>query len=124
MAEFLTTASLSPFTSLPDAQLQVIIADLEAFAVDAAACLGDPSTLTDAQRAAVVAVLRSAALRWAERAEGGDRQLTSGPFTYGPAPGHQSSEGRKPLLWPSEITSLQRICLGASRRKARMGWLA
>ena len=123
MAEFLTTASLSPFTRLSDAQLQVIIADLEAFAVDAAACLGDPSTLTDAQRAAVVAVLRSAALRWAERAEGGDRQLTSGPFTYGPAPG-QSSEGRKPLLWPTEITSLQRICSGASRRTARMGWLA
>lgn len=118
---FLTAADLTPFTDTPAERLTLMVADLEAVAVSAAACLGDPASLTDAQHAAVVAVLRSAALRWAERVDGGDRQLVAGPFSYGPAPG-QSSELRRPLLWPSEIDSLQRVC--ATRRGSLVGWLA
>lgn len=118
---FLTAADLTPFTGVPVEQLSLMVVDLEAVAVQAAACLGDPASLTAGQRAAVVAVLRSAALRWAERADGGDRQLVAGPFSYGPAPG-QSAEGRRPLLWPSEIDALQRVCAG--RRGSMVGWLA
>ena len=120
--EFLTTAGLSPFTPLDDAKLRVIITDLEAQAVQVAGCLGSPDGLNQAQRAAVVAVLRSAALRWADRAAGGDRQLVAGPFSYGPTPG-QSSDDRKPLLWPSEIQALQQVC-SRKQGSAYMGWLA
>lgn len=119
---FLTVSDLSPFTSLPLDQLAIIIADLEAVAVQAAGCLADPDVLSVAQRAAVVAVLRSAALRWSERASGQDRSLAAGPFTYGQAPGMQSSETRRPLLWPSEISSLQGVCAAGGRPRAVMRW--
>lgn len=119
---YLTTDDLAPFTSATPEQLAIIVTDLEARAVAAAPCLAVPGALTPAQTAAVVAVLRSAALRWADRATG-DRQLVAGPFTYGATPGANADTGRRPLLWPSEITDLQAVCAGTTRR-AVMGWLA
>lgn len=119
---FLTVTDLSPFTSATADQLAIIIEDLEAVAAQAAPCLTEPGMLTPGQVAATVAILRSAALRWADRTQGGDRQLQAGPFTYGAITG-QTAESRRPLLWPSEITALQGVCAGV-RRRAVLGWLA
>lgn len=123
MSVFLQVDDLRLFSTLSVDQLRIIIADLEAAAVASAPCLGSPDGLTSSQFAAAVAILRSAALRWTERQEGGDRQLVAGPFSYGPAQG-ASSETRRPLLWPSELQALQRLCSQQPRRGAVMGWLA
>ena len=121
---FLTFEDLAPFTSAPADRLDVMIRDVEALAVRAAPCLGDPAGLSEQDRAAVVAVLRGAVLRWVDYVARDDRQMTSGPFTIGQATG--SAGERKPLLWPTELTQLQAICAGVSsgRGRAFLGWLA
>ena len=111
---FLTVGDLSPLTKAADEVLALMIEDVEALAVDAAPCLSDQGLLTEAQVGAVRAVLRAAALRWADYSTRDDRQLTAGPYSIGPAQG--SSGERKPLLWPSEITQLQAICAVVSGR--------
>lgn len=117
----LTVDDLSPLTNLPADKLDVMIRDVEAFAVAAAPCLADPAALSETDRAAVVATLRGAVLRWAENFGREDRQMTSGPFTIGPMPAQ--SHDRRPLLWPSEVTALAAVCSGA-RRRSYVGWLA
>ena len=119
---FLTSGDLSPFTSATAEQLQVMITDVEASAVAAAPCLSDPSGLSDAQVAVVVATLRGAVLRWADYLTRDDRQMTAGPFSIGPASGQ--SQDRRPLLWPTEISALAGVCSGARRGRAYLGWLA
>ena len=113
---FLSVADLSPLTSATDEALAVMIEDVEALAVDAAPCLADPAMLTEAQAGAVRAVLRGAVLRWADYMTRDDRQMTAGPYSIGPAPG--SSGERKPLLWPTEIASLQGVCAALSGQVA------
>lgn len=113
---FLTVADLSPLTAASDEALAVMIEDVEALAVDAAPCLADSTSLTEVQVSAVRAVLRSAVLRWADYTMRDDRQMTSGPYSIGPAPGSQGE--RKPLLWPTEIAKLQGVCAALSGRVA------
>lgn len=124
MSGFLTVEDLAPFTSAPPERVDVMIRDVEALAVRAAPCLGDPAVMSEQDRAAVVAVLRGAVLRWIDYVARDDRQMTSGPFTIGQATG--SAGERKPLLWPTELTQLQAICAGVSsgRGRAFLGWLA
>lgn len=119
---FLTAADLAPFTDASLDVLDIIIADLEAVAAQSAPCLADPAGLTVGQYRAVVAIVRSAALRWAAKQDGSERQLVAGPYSVGPSGGGQSLESRRPLLWPSEIDALQKVCAGS--RRAVMGWLA
>lgn len=111
----LTVDDLSPFTNLPADKLDVMIRDVEAFAVAAAPCLADPAVLSGTDVAAVVATLRGAVLRWVDHLGREDRQMTAGPFTIGPAPGQQSQD-RRPLLWPTEVTALQGICAAIAGR--------
>ena len=118
---FLSVADLSPLTKASDEALAVMIEDVEALAVDAAPCLADPAMLTEAQAAAVRAVLRGAVLRWADYMTRDDRQMAAGPYSIGPAPG--SSGERKPLLWPTEVGQLQGVCSGVRRGRAKLGWL-
>ena len=115
---FLTSGDLSPFTSATAEQLQVMITDVEASAVAAAPCLSDPSGLSDAQVAVVVATLRGAVLRWADYLTRDDRQMTAGPFSIGPVSG--ATEPRA-LFWPSELDELRSIC--SRRGRAYVGWL-
>lgn len=119
---FLTPGDLSPFTSATVEQLDVMIRDVEALALDAAPCLASPGNLSDAQRATVVATLRGAVLRWAEHATRDTRQLVAGPYSIGPGP--QQSADRRPLLWPTEVSALASVCAGTRRRRAFVGWLA
>lgn len=112
----MSVADLSPLTKASDEALAVMIEDVEALAVAAAPCLSDPSALTDAQSATVRAVVRGAILRWADYTMRDDRQMTAGPYSIGPAAG--SSGERKPLLWPTEIASLQEVCAAMSGRAA------
>lgn len=105
----LTVDDLSPLTSLPADKLDVMIRDVEARAVSVAPCLADPAVLSDTDLAAVVATLRGAVLRWADRVGRDDRQMTAGPFTIGPVPGQQTREATS-LLWPSEVAQLQGVC--------------
>lgn len=104
----LAPADLADFvTGLTDAQIAVMIADVEALAVQAAPCLA--GELPDQARAAVLAVLRSAVMRWADQASAGDRQLTAGPFTIGAMAG-AGEQQRGPLLRAHEVTQLQAVC--------------
>lgn len=121
---FLTVDDLRALTTAPTDALAVMIADVEASAVSVAPCLD--GTLSDSARAAVVAVLRGAALRWADYSTRDDRQMTAGPFTLGQAPVSGAASERRALLWPSEVQALQRICAeatGKRRGRAYMGWL-
>lgn len=102
--------------AVSDGDLALLLTDVSARAVAAAPCLSGP--LTDGQRAQVVAVLRAAVGRYAERVSRDDRQMTSGPFSIGPVPG--SGEPRA-LLWPSEVEELQSVC--RRRGRAVVGWL-
>lgn len=107
MSGFLTVEDLAPFTSAPPEQVDVMIADVEALALQAAPCLA--GELPDQARAAVLAVLRSAVMRWADQASSGDRQLTAGPFTIGAMAG-AGEQQRGPLLRAHEVSQLQAIC--------------
>lgn len=121
MAVFLTVTELPSATraALNEADLNLLIEDAQARALGAAPCLA--GTLTETQRAQVVAIIRGAVSRAAERATRDDRQMSSGPFTIGPLPGSGSNEPRA-LLWPSELDDLRAIC--RSRGRAYVGWLA
>lgn len=111
----LTVDDLSPLTSLPADKLDVMIRDVEARAASVAPCLADPAALSYTDLAAVVATLRGAVLRWADRMSRDDRQMTAGPFTIGPVPGQQTREAGA-LLWPSEIAQLQGVCAAIAGR--------
>lgn len=103
---FLAIADLSR-SKLSDADATEIIADLEALALIEAPCIED-QTFTG--HAAVKAILRQAALRWARAGEGGitASNLSSGPFGMSNTfDTRVSGEGR---LWPSEVRQLQKLC--------------
>lgn len=97
--------------------LRMLVQDAESRALLAAPCL--TGALSDAQRAQVVAVIRGAIGRAADRVGRDDRQMSSGPFTIGPVPG--SGEARA-LFWPTELDELRAIC--GRRGRAYVGWLA
>lgn len=104
----LAPADLADFvTGVTAAQIAVMIADVEALAVQAAPCLA--GELPDQARAAVLAILRSAVMRWADQVSADDRQLTAGPFTIGAMAG-AGEQQRGPLLRAHEVSQLQAIC--------------
>ena len=118
---FLTADDLALLTPTAPEVLAVMITDVEAQAVMAAPCLEHEDALSLAARAAVVGILRGAVLRGADYLGKDDRQMASGPFTIGPAKG---GDERKPLLWPSELSALQKVCTGRGKGRAYVGWLA
>lgn len=110
---FLTTDDLEAFADINDEKAEQMIADAEALALLAAPCLAEPDPdvlLTDAQKAAVKAVLRSAILRWNDAGSGALQSEQVGPFgqTY------DNRQQRRSMFWPSEIVQLQDICGGTS----------
>lgn len=112
MTEFLTPTDLSPFASIADEKAEQMIADATALAVLAAPCLADTdedNPLTAAQVAAAKAVLRAAVLRWNDAGAGARTQETVGPFSQS----LDTSQPRRGMFWPSEITQLQDVCAGA-----------
>lgn len=106
MGSYLTGDDLAPFAEIDTLKASAMIADAEALAVAAAPCLADPENLTAEQRAAVVAVLRSAILRWEDSGSGAYTQQTAGPFSVST----DNRQTRRSLFWPAEIEQLQDIC--------------
>lgn len=104
--EFLVVDDLAPFADIDPAKAEQMIADATALAVLAAPCLGGDDPLSDAQAAAVKAILRGAILRWHEAGTGALQAETVGPFgqTY------DTRQPRRGMFWPSEITQLQDVC--------------
>lgn len=89
------------------ADAEEIVSDLEALATLEAPCLSDP---TFANRDAVRAILRQAALRWHKAATGvvASDQMTSGPFSFMQTMDTRNTgEGQ---LWPAEVRKLRKLC--------------
>lgn len=111
MGTFLNIEDLEPFAEIDAAKAVAMIADAEALAMAVAPCLDDDEvTLTDAQVAAVVAVLRSAVLRWNDSGSGALQMEAAGPFSVQ----YDTRQIRRSLFWPSEIEQLQAICASAT----------
>lgn len=105
--DLITLDDLAPFADIPADKAKAMIIDAEATAVRVAPCLSDPSF---PHRDAAKAILRRAILRWNEvGVSGAVTSQTAGPFSQTMTT--QPSHG---LLWPSEITDLQKLCKEAS----------
>lgn len=94
--------------------VEAMISDAEALAVLAAPCLGDADELTDAQRAAVKAILRGALMRWSDVGTGVRQTESAGSLSQTT----DTTMSRRGMFWPSEITSLQAICADGDGGKA------
>lgn len=75
---YITLEDLAPFATIDEAKAAAMIADAEAKATLAAPGLADPSSLSDAQRGQVRAILRDAILRWNDRGSGALTQTSIG----------------------------------------------
>ena len=116
MGLFINLDDLTPFVTVDQTKADLMIADAEAEAIAAAACLVDPAdpisvnpALTVHQVALVKGILRAAVLRWVEHGIAGTvQQETAGPFSK------TTDTRRRSMFWPDEIEQLQRLCGGSS----------
>ncbi|WP_130865844.1 hypothetical protein [Acidipropionibacterium timonense] len=98
---------LAPFADIPTERAQAMIDDAVAVALRVAPCLSDPAF---PYLGAAKAILRRAILRWNETGvSGSTTSETAGPFTH-----VMTTRPSSGLLWPSEITDLQKLCRDAS----------
>lgn len=117
MGTFLEPSDLTPFADIDTAKAEAMIEDAEAQAMLVAPCLGDDEldpALTEIQVAAVRSYLRGAILRWNEAGTGIRQSITTGPF----GETTDTTQQRKGMFWPSEITNLQDICSNGEKGKA------
>jgi hypothetical protein len=114
MGDFIAPTDLAPFATIAEPKAVAMIEDAEAMAKLSAPCLRSLADLTDDQKAAAKAVLRGALLRWAESGNGGVTTKTAGPYSQT----IDTSNPRRNLFWPSEISQLQDICAAADAGKA------
>lgn len=104
---FLIPADLEPFADIESAKALQMIDDAEALAMLAAPCLGDVArVLTEAQSAAVRAILRGAILRWNDAGSGAVQQGAIDDFRFAT----DTRQPRRGMFWPTEIVQLQNIC--------------
>jgi hypothetical protein len=111
MGRYLEVSDLTAFASdIPSDKAVAMIDDAEYMALLVAPCL-DPDLetydLTDTRQGAVRAILRGAILRWNEAGTGALQSQTTGPF----GAVVDTRQARRGMFWPSEIESLQSICL-------------
>lgn len=111
MQTIITREHLTPFACIDDEVAAAMIEDAIAQASLAAPCITDESvTMTDAQVAAVRAILRRAILRWHETGVAGTvTTQAAGPFNQ-----TITTTQRGGLFWPSEIADLQAVCKSVS----------
>lgn len=117
MGTFLEVSDLTPFADIAVAKAEAMIEDAEAQAMLVAPCLGDEDLdpeLTAIQVAATKSILRGAILRWDEAGTGIRQSITTGPF----GETTDTTQTRKGMFWPSEITNLQAICSNGDSGKA------
>lgn len=108
MGIFLDSSDLTPFAVIESAKANEMIADAEALAVLAAPCI---TAVTFTNAAAVKAILRGAVLRWNDTGSGALQSQTAGP--YGQT--LDTRQERRGMFWPSEIVSLQNLCVDATQ---------
>lgn len=108
---------LDPFANIPDDKAQAMIDDGLALAARVAPCILTDQ-LSDADRAAVKAILRNAILRWNEAGTGALSGLQQSAGSFQVSQTLDSRSPRRTLLWPSEISDLQDICKGTSSSNA------
>lgn len=106
----LSNEDLAPFATIDDDKATQMIADAVGLATISAPCLGTPDTLTSVQLAATKAVLRRAVLRWNEEGSGAVVTQSMGGLTVT----EDTTQPRRSMFWPSEITDLQKICKGGN----------
>ena len=100
----LTPDDLTAFASIDEAKAQAMIDDALALAALVAPCI----ILEDfAYAAAAKAILRGAILRWHEAGSGALQAQQAGPFGQT----LDTRQQRRGMFWPSEIESLQQLCL-------------
>jgi hypothetical protein len=111
MGRYLEVSDLTEFASdIPIAKAALMIDDAESLALLVAPCLNmdnEDYDLSDNSQLAVRAILRAAILRWNDSGSGAFQQQTTGPFSAT----IDTRQTRKGMFWPSEIESLQSICL-------------
>lgn len=106
MGTFLAVDDLAPFATIDAAKADAMIEDAEAMALLAAPCI---AAVDFAYGAAVKAILRGAVLRWNEAGTGALQAQNAGPFGQT----LDTRQERRGMFWPSEITALQGLCVGA-----------
>ena len=100
----LTPADLTAFATIDVVKAQAMIDDALALAALVAPCI----TSTDFEYAAAAkAILRGAILRWNEAGSGAMQEQHAGPFGQS----IDTRQQRRGMFWPSEIESLQQLCL-------------
>lgn len=105
----LTPDDLAPFATIDATKAQAMIDDALAMAARVAPCILADEFEYDA---AAKAILRAAVLRWHESGSGALTQhaVTRGPF--GETQTYDTRQTRRGMFWPSEITELQKLCVG------------
>ena len=102
----LVPSDLAPFATIEEEKAQAMIDDALALAARVAPCI-----LAEEfeHPAAALAILRGAVLRWNDSGSGAFQSQNAGPF------GVQvdTRQQRRGMFWPSEITQLQSLCVGA-----------
>lgn len=104
----ISSTDLSAFAIIDPVKAAAMIEDATAQAIITAPCL--TGTLTEVQALAVKGILRAAILRWNDAGSGAKvtQQTAAGPFSSSET--FDTSNQRRGVFWPSEITALQRIC--------------
>lgn len=102
---FLIVGDLVPFATIEVSKAQAMIDDAEAMAVLAAPCI---TAVGFTHADAVKAILRGAVLRWNDSGSGALQAQTAGPFGQT----LDTRLERRGMFWPSEIVSLQNLCVG------------
>lgn len=106
----LTVDDLLPFApSIDEAKASAMIEDALALAGEVAPCILEDSF---AKSAAAKAILRGAVLRWNDSGSGAIVSQAAGPFSQT----IDTSQVRRAMFWPTEITDLQRLCRDSSGR--------
>lgn len=111
MGTILTIDDLKPFTTIDEAKAEAMIADVEAVAIQVAPCIAKPDFV---HLSAAKAILRRAVLRWNETGVSGSvSSQSAGPFSE-----TVTTRTSQELLWPSEVSALQRLCREAGSGRA------
>jgi hypothetical protein len=105
---YLSADDLAAFAEIDPVKAEEMVHDATALAVLAAPCLEDEESLTENQVTAVKAILRRVVLRWNDGAAGAIQSESIGSFQQV----FDTTQSRRGLFTPAEISQLQGICAG------------
>lgn len=118
MLPVLTASDLEPFADIESSKADAMIEDATAMAVRVAPCIAIPAedegALSEADQAAVKAIVRNAILRWNDAGTGSLAGLQQAAGSFQVSQTLDTRSPRRGLLWPTEIADLQAICSDGS----------